>query len=202
LSATPLHFPKLRNIILSCKPVETALPDSLALKKLMPLFDSALQSQHLSFEPISQIFGDRRQCHFLGVGEIDLFLMYAFITRARGDFDDRTISNHVIGQFLQRVLKAAQSVRNACVVVEGLVDQLRFDAHQTRFFTALVLFLGGLDLCWDGVSLRDIIFAVVIARTEKVEPVPAGAALLRQRLMEIDGFKSLVANYQANHLLH
>jgi hypothetical protein len=200
LSATPLHFPRLRNIILSCRPIETTLPDPLALKKLIPLFDSALGSQRLNFEPISQIFGDRRQSPFLGVGEIDFFLMYAFSTRVRGDFDERAIPNHVIGQFVQCVLKVAQSVRNACVVVEGLLDQLRFDPQKTTFFISLVLFLGGLDLCWDGVSLRDIIFAVVIARTEMIEPVPAGAALLRDKLMEIEGFKNLVANYQANHL--
>jgi hypothetical protein len=35
-------------------------------------------------------------------------------------------------------------------------------------------------MSWDGIALPDIIFTVVIARTEKTEPAPMGAKVIRE----------------------
>jgi hypothetical protein len=49
-----------------------------------------------------------------------------------------------------------------------------------------------MDVAWDGIPLQEVLFAVVVARTE-VGPVPAGARRLRERLSTMDGFQKIAA---------
>jgi len=155
-----------------------------------------LNLQYLSIEAINQIFGDPRVNPFLAVARVDFCLMYVYRAKCRGEIDEKMIPKHFVTQLCQVMLMWCRSVRNAAAVIEGIMDQIRFDSQQTRFFVRLLLFLWRLELSWDGVALRDIAAAVVIARTQAVAPVPSGAAQLRAKLEESAEFRSLLEKWK------
>jgi hypothetical protein len=198
LATIPVQFRRLRNVILCCKPGEPVAFMSHALKLSGPLYDRVLNSQYLTVDTIAQLFDDRRGKPFLAVAEVDLFLMHVFKVNVRADVDERAIGQHLVCQLVQLMLMWCKSVRAAATVVEGLLDQVRFDCLQSRFFVSLIMFIVALDMTWDGVALQDIVFAVVLARTQGLDLVPVGAKTLWQRLLQIEGFRAVVESHERN----
>lgn len=201
VTVIPLHFRRLRNIILCCKPpTEPHVLMSSCLLTRIPPYDKLFTGQFGANEALGRLMTSWNVDGKLSSYEIGRFILYSWRITVRGDLDDSNVFNHPLWHLIRYMLMCCISISNVTVIVECLFDHLRFECAQTKFFvSAVAILFREVDVNWDGISIQDIIYSVMMARKEGVEPIPSGIIDLNQRLSQMDGFHTLFSyNEQEN----
>ena len=108
-------------------------------------------------------------------------------------FDENSILQHPLWRIINQNLFQVKNIQQAQLFIEALVDQLRYDCPQTNFFIAMILTLfNKATLSWDLIPLQEIIFYVIMARSENL-PVTHGLMTLKTQLGEIEKFNEIKA---------
>ncbi|OHT01833.1 hypothetical protein TRFO_07403 [Tritrichomonas foetus] len=194
VTTIPLHFRKLRNIILSCRVCNdnaiVPIYSKFMTCRCQP-YDRILSAGFAPNEIIIEAINEWNKVGPFSLPEIGKFLLYAFEVTVRPD-PDENILKYPLWSIIRYILICANSVRNAITVVECLFDHSRYNSRATRFFTScLFTIFTTLELNWDSITIQDIVFAVMMQRSYKMQPVPYGIRLLRDKLETIEEFQRL-----------
>jgi hypothetical protein len=202
VSAIPLSFPRLRSIILSCIPrdgnteIQAAdLPELIAelQSKSVPRYVTP-DSVRIFLEPVIRAG--------FAVREINLFLSALFKITIFQNFDERGISEHLLYKIIRAIFGWSSTLKIAQLFMEAILDQMRFDSVQTRCFASILILISQLEFVWDGVSVRDLVFATVVGRTERIVPLPLGARWLRERFGQSEGFREVLEAFEQQWGIH
>lgn len=208
VSVIPLHFRKLRNVILTCgntlqDQAQNFGNDRFILSKFAILkndrLDRILSVGFIPNDGFNEIINDWVKSMF-SLSEIGQFLIYSFKYLFYNDKPiDENTGKSLLWSMVKCILFSANTLRNAETVIECLFDMLRFDCKQTRFFNeTLFLAFTKLDLNWDSVTVQDIIFTVLMQRSFGIQPIPQGVTALRDMLEPLDHFKNLLSIFRQN----
>lgn len=208
ISVIPLHFRKLRNIILTCgytlkDQAQNFSADRFILSKFAILknerFERILSVGFIPNDAFNEMISEWNKTMF-SLYEIGPFFIYSFRYLFYSEKQiDENAGKMMLKSIVHCILYSANTLRNAMTVVECLFDMLRFNCKQTLFFIeTIVSAFNELELNWDSVTIQEIIFTVLMQRSFRIQPVPFGVIELRKLLEPKDNFKKLLSIFEQN----
>ena len=197
VTAMPIAFKKLRNVVLSCHPLmENVQPVSSFLTTRNQIYDKVISGPYEATERLTELVCDEwAKNGSLSLTEVGKFILYTFKATVRSEVDEASMQKHTLWQLVRGILILCKNEAAATVVIEVLFDQVRYDCHQTRFFQTMLNLLWLQDMNWDGVTIQTIIFWVLTSRTHMMEMVPQGVKQMHEKLVTDSTFQALLADY-------
>jgi hypothetical protein len=174
VSAVPLCFRRIRNVVLAC-----AVPDPILCKSagiteaIIALKAHAPIAPQVTTAAVIACLGDVRGKPLVrDFGRV--FVVYA------GAAEDKE-RDDVLWRVVRVLLSLCTAVEMGVTFCEAIVDMLRHPCAQTASFLTVAELASTLDMAWDGITLQQVLLAVVAARIE-VAPVPAGVKRFEERI--------------------
>lgn len=202
VTAIPLHFRKLRNIILSCgitRKGEDQGDDILIQKKTnqkrKDTFLCILQAikSDVFVDYVREMCSREKERNYLPLLEIEQFFAFAARYAMLTDTDEAQAK---IWTMIRYLLCGTKSLKDATTVIEALFDMLRYDCWQTHFFVQMIIMTFSIPIQIENINFSDIIFSILMMRSYKMEIVPFGVLLLQDKLQTREEYQKLLSIYE------